>query len=250
MTDHLPRSGEGRYRELVTPANIVTTVRIVLIPVFVFLLLAPWPQWMPDPLVAQMAKPWVAAAVFALLALTDGLDGYLARSRNEVTNLGKFLDPLADKILVTAALLALIELDVLPAWVALVIIGRDFLVSGIRMVASVERQVIAASPLGKGKTALQIVAVILFIVKDSPLIQSAGPSFVLAGELLSWGVMLAALLLTLLSMAEYLWKSASVLGLPLSAGKGSKGSAGRGGADTEVLTGAPTQKESECDGKT
>ncbi|MDR1014051.1 MAG: CDP-diacylglycerol--glycerol-3-phosphate 3-phosphatidyltransferase [Coriobacteriales bacterium] len=223
---------EGRYRELMTPANIVTTVRIVLIPVFVFLLLAPWPQWVPDPLVAQMVKPLVAAAVFALLALTDGLDGYLARSRNEVTNLGKFLDPLADKILVTAALLALIELGALPAWVALVIIGRDFLVSGIRMVASVERQVIAASPLGKAKTVLQIVAVILFIVKGGPLVQGLGPSFVLAGELLAWGVMVAALVLTLLSMAEYLWKSASLLGLPLSVGKG-RADRGTGGGSTE-----------------
>jgi CDP-diacylglycerol--glycerol-3-phosphate 3-phosphatidyltransferase len=204
------------YRELLTAANIVTTVRIILIPVFVFLLLAPWPQWAPDPLFAQLVKPWIAAAVFALLALTDGVDGYLARSRNEVTNLGKFLDPLADKILVTAALLALIELDKLPAWVALVIIARDFLVSGLRMVASAENQVIAASHLGKSKTVLQIVAMILFIIKDSKVFLELGRSVAVGVELLAWLVMIAALVLTLLSMADYFWKSSSVLGLPLS----------------------------------
>ncbi|MDR2587070.1 MAG: CDP-diacylglycerol--glycerol-3-phosphate 3-phosphatidyltransferase [Coriobacteriales bacterium] len=203
------------YRELLTPANIVTTLRIIFIPVFVFLLLAPWPTWAPDPLLAQTLKPWVAAAVFTLLATTDGLDGYLARSRNEVTNLGKFLDPLADKILVTAALLALIELGKLPAWVALVIIGRDFLVSGLRMVASAENQVIAASSLGKVKTVFQIMAVIGFIIKDTALIASVGTSLALATNLLAWGIMLIALALTLLSLFDYFWKSSSVLGLPL-----------------------------------
>lgn len=214
-------SDNRKYRELLTPANIVTTVRIILIPVFVFLLLAPWPLWSPDPLLAQLAKPWAAVLVFALLALTDGLDGYLARSRNEVTNFGKFLDPLADKILVTAALLALIELGKLPAWVALIIIGRDFLVSGLRMVASVERQVIAASNLGKAKTVVQIIAIILFIVKDAALISRLSSHLALAADLLAWGVMLVALVLTLLSMVDYFWKCSSILGLPLR-GNGKK----------------------------
>jgi CDP-diacylglycerol--glycerol-3-phosphate 3-phosphatidyltransferase len=209
------------YRELMTAANIVTTTRIILIPVFVFLLLAPWPLWVADSFFASLVKPWVAAAVFALLAFTDGLDGYLARSRNEVTDLGKFLDPLADKILVTAALLALIELDKLPAWVALIIIARDFLVSGLRMVASAENQVIAASHLGKGKTVLQIIAMIMFIVKDSSVIEELGHGFAVMTGLLSWLVMIAALVLTLLSMADYFWKSSSILGLPLG-GSGKK----------------------------
>ena len=203
------------FKGLVTPANVVTIVRIVLIPVFVFLLLAPWPTWLPNPWIAQMAKPWVAAAVFALLALTDSLDGYLARSRNEITNFGKFLDPLADKILVTAALLALIELGKLPAWVALIIIARDFLVSGLRMVASTSNQVIAASNIGKSKTVFQIIAMIMFIIKDSALIEDVSPLFALSADLLSWAVMAIALALTLLSMADYFIKSSSVLGLPL-----------------------------------
>jgi CDP-diacylglycerol--glycerol-3-phosphate 3-phosphatidyltransferase len=206
---------EKTYRELLTPANVVTTVRIILVPVFVILLLAPWADWLPNPLFAQVAKPWVAAGMFALLALTDGLDGYLARSRNEVTNLGKFLDPLADKILVTAALLALIELDKLPAWIALVIIGRDFIVSGLRMVASAEHQVIAASSLGKSKTVFQIVAMILFIVKDSPTVEALGSLAVLA-DVLAWLIMFVALVLTLLSMVDYFWKSSFLLGLPLN----------------------------------
>jgi CDP-diacylglycerol--glycerol-3-phosphate 3-phosphatidyltransferase len=208
-------SEKQSYRKLLTAANIVTTIRIVLIPVFVFLLLAPWPQWAPDPFFAQLVKPWVAAAVFALLALTDGLDGYLARARNEVTNLGKFLDPLADKILVTAALLALIELNKLPAWVALIIIGRDFLVSGLRMVASAEHQVIAASSIGKAKTVFQIIAVLLFIVKDTIVLIHIGPHLVLLANLVAWAVMCVALIHTLLSVIDYFWKSASVLGLSL-----------------------------------
>jgi CDP-diacylglycerol--glycerol-3-phosphate 3-phosphatidyltransferase len=207
------------YRELLTPANIVTTMRIIFIPVFVFLLLAPWPAWAPDPLLAQTLKPWVAAAVFTLLASTDGVDGYLARSRNEVTNLGKFLDPLADKILVTAALLALIELGTLPTWVALIIIARDFLVSGLRMVASAENQVIAASSLGKVKTVFQIIAVVGFIIKDTAVIARISPSLALATDLLAWGIMLIALALTLLSMFDYFWKSSSLLGLPLGSNK-------------------------------
>jgi CDP-diacylglycerol--glycerol-3-phosphate 3-phosphatidyltransferase len=217
MAEELPE--KKTWRELLTAANIVTTIRIVLIPVFVFLLLAPWPQWVPDPRFAQLAKPWIAAAVFALLGLTDGLDGYLARSRNEVTTFGKFLDPLADKILVTAALLALIELRTLPAWVALIIIARDFLVSGLRMVASAEHRIIAASGLGKAKTATQIVAMILFIVKDAAVFSRISSRLALAVDLFAWAVMLVALLLTLLSLFDYFWKSSSILGLPLGNSK-------------------------------
>ena len=102
------------------------------------------------------------------------MDGYLARSRNEVTTFGKFLDPLADKLLVTAALLALIEMNVLPAWIAFIIIAREFIVSGLRMVASAEGSVIAASWYGKLKTVLQIAAILLFIVKDSIVIAGTG----------------------------------------------------------------------------
>lgn len=204
------------YQQIFTAANIVTMLRIVLIPVFVFLILEPWPAWFGDPTWALWFKPWVAAGVFALLALTDGVDGYLARSRNEVTTLGKFLDPLADKILVTAALLALVELNALPAWIALVIISREFLVSGLRMVASAEGHVIAASWYGKIKTVAQIIAVLLFIIKDSQAIIELGSLVASTVNILAWLVMIVALILTLLSLADYFLKSSKVLGLPLN----------------------------------
>ena len=102
------------HEKLWTPANVVTLLRICLVPVFVVAIISPWPEYFPFWADAEASKPWIAAGIFILLAATDGLDGYLARSRGEVTNFGKFIDPLADKILVAAALLALIELGVLP----------------------------------------------------------------------------------------------------------------------------------------
>ena len=137
------------------PANVLTLGRVVLIPLFLVLLLTGLPgRWAPR----------LAAAVFALLAATDAVDGYLARSRNEVTTFGKFIDPLADKLLVTAALIGLVQLGEVPAWIAILIISREFIVSGLRMVAVAEGKVIAASPLGKSKTVAQTVAILMFIV--------------------------------------------------------------------------------------
>lgn len=206
------------YKQILTPANIVTTIRIALIPIFIVVILAPWPSWFAEWSVQstlEFMKPWLAAAVFALLAFTDSVDGYLARSRNEVTTLGKFLDPLADKILVTAALLALVELNELPAWVVLVIIAREFLVSGLRMVVSAEGHVIAASPWGKVKTVVQVIAVILFIIKsNASLVVAMGDSYAIL-YYGSWFVMIIALLLTLFSMADYFYKASKVLAIPL-----------------------------------
>ena len=159
-----------------TAANRVTLTRIILIPVFLLVLLTDWPKLFPGaPMLAEL-RPWIAAIVFIVLAATDSVDGYLARSRNEVTTFGKFLDPLADKLLVTAALLALVELQVLPAWIAFIILAREFIVSGLRMVASAEGLVIAASWYGKIKTVTQIVAIVMFLVKDSAFIASLGPA--------------------------------------------------------------------------
>lgn len=203
-------SKRGRVAPM-NSANSVTIARMVLIPVFLVVMLADWPAWVNAPSIVIALKPWIAAAVFALLAATDGVDGYLARSRNEVTTFGKFLDPLADKLLVTAALLALIELDVLPAWICFVIIAREFIVSGLRMVASAEGQVIAASSYGKAKTVVQIIAIILFLVKDSPLLHGFGPDFNLFVQVLSWSVMSAAVVLTLISMGDYFRHAADVL---------------------------------------
>lgn len=193
-----------------TPANVVTLVRILLVPVFFVAIISPWPDWFPEWSEAEAIKPWLAALLFAVLACTDALDGYLARSRGEVTNFGKFMDPLADKILVAAALLALCELQVLPAWVALVILTREFIVSGLRMLAASEGVVVAASWYGKAKTVFQIIAILLFIVKDSqPFISEPaieGPLYVI-----SWIFMTIALALTVISMLDYLAKCRGIL---------------------------------------
>lgn len=200
------------HEKLWTPANVVTLLRICLVPVFVVAIISPWPEYFPFWPDAEASKSWIAAGIFILLAATDGLDGYLARSRGEVTNFGKFIDPLADKILVAAALLALIELGVLPSWVALVILTREFIVSGIRMVAASQGVVIAASWYGKAKTVTQIIAIVLFIVKDSVVITD--PQGVLHNPLylVSWAVMLVAVALTIVSMLDYFVKAKEILG--------------------------------------
>jgi len=133
--------------------NFLTLLRIVAVPVVVVALLDETPN-----------GDMLAAIVFALAALTDGLDGYIARSRNAVTTFGKLMDPLADKLLITAALVSLVSLNRLPAWVAMVIIAREFLITGVRSIAAERGVVIAASWMGKVKTVLQIAAVFALII--------------------------------------------------------------------------------------
>lgn len=137
--------------------NWLSVGRILLIPVFMVALLGRIPE-----------GDHVAVVVFAVAALTDKLDGYLARSRQETTTFGVFLDPLADKLLVSAALISLVELDRLAAWVAMVIITREFMVSGLRMVAASQHVVIAASQWGKLKTTVQVLAIAALIVDNPP----------------------------------------------------------------------------------
>ncbi len=203
-----------------TTANKVTLVRILLIPLFVVVLLAPWPEWLTDTAVfSQRAefidsaiKPWAAAIVYAVLALTDGVDGYIARKRNEITTVGKFLDPIADKILVVAALVALVELGDLPSWPVLIIIAREFVVSGLRMIAASEGIVIAAQMSGKVKTCLTLIAILLFIIKSSSIIESLPSDIYYAIYIFSWAVMTAALVVTITSMVQYISKTFSMLG--------------------------------------
>jgi nicotinamide-nucleotide amidase len=204
-------SQRGNSAVPMNPANIVTITRMVLIPVFLLVLLADWPKWFNAPAIAYALRPWIAAVVFTVLAATDGVDGYLARSRGEVTTFGKFIDPLADKLLVTAALLALIEMNVLPSWIAMVIISREFIVSGLRMVASAEGKVIAASSYGKLKTVLQIIAIIAFIVKDTVVIKVLGSQVALWFQVASWSVMGAAVVMTIVSMVDYFVHARDVL---------------------------------------
>ncbi len=195
---------------LMTPANIVTIIRILGVPVFVIALLSPWPLWFPNIPALETAKPWVAVALFVVLACSDSLDGYLARSRGEVTVFGKFMDPLADKILVFAALLSMIELDFIPSWVALVILIREFIVSGLRMIAASSGVVIAASWFGKAKTVLQIIAIILFLLKGVCIVEWNVPTHPM--YIISWLFMIAALVLTIVSLIDYFAKCMPLLG--------------------------------------
>lgn len=138
-------------------ANKLTLSRIFLVPVFMFVLLIKIPY-----------GEYIAAGIFIIAASTDGLDGYIARKRKQVTNLGKLMDPLADKLLITAALISLVELRTVPGWIAFTIIGREFFVTGLRAIAASEGVIIAASKLGKIKTITQIVAISALLLNDFP----------------------------------------------------------------------------------
>ncbi|MBM7867182.1 CDP-diacylglycerol--glycerol-3-phosphate 3-phosphatidyltransferase [Heliobacterium gestii] len=138
-------------------ANKVTLTRILFVPLFMVILFIP----------EVPHREFVAAAVFILAAVTDGLDGYIARSRKQITRLGTFLDPLADKLLVTAALISLVQLGKLSAWVAVIIVGREFAVTGLRAIVAAEGHTIAASKLGKLKTVFQIVTVVAMLIDEA-----------------------------------------------------------------------------------
>ena len=135
--------------------NFLTVVRILLVPVLVVALLEETPN-----------GDTIAAIVFAIAAVTDGLDGYIARWRESVTTFGKVMDPIADKLLIAAALISLVSLDRVDAWVAMVIIAREFAVSGLRVAAGQQGVVIPASMLGKAKTILQVGMVMALIAVD------------------------------------------------------------------------------------
>ncbi|CAN5565294.1 CDP-diacylglycerol--glycerol-3-phosphate 3-phosphatidyltransferase [soil metagenome] len=135
--------------------NVLTMLRIVAVPVIVVALLE-----------ETSDGDVIAAIVFALAAFSDGLDGYIARRNKQVTTFGKLMDPLADKLLITAALISLVSLDRLAAWVAMVIIAREFAVTGLRSLAAEQGVIIAASWMGKVKTGLQVAAVFALIAID------------------------------------------------------------------------------------
>lgn len=142
-------------RQLFTPPNLLSLFRIVLVPLIVVVLLTRVEGW-----------DLIGLGLFLLAAATDFLDGFLARRRQEVTRLGKILDPAADKILVSAAFIALVELDLAPAWMVMVIIAREFAVSALRSLAAADGMVLAALVSAKIKTVLQIVAISLLIVSE------------------------------------------------------------------------------------
>lgn len=195
-------------------ANTITLVRILLIPIFLVILLVDWPRlsvFAAHSEFASIAQPIIASIVFAIIAATDAVDGHLARSRNEVTTFGKFVDPLADKLLVTSALLALVQLGGIPAWVAFVIVAREFVVSGLRMIAVAEGVVIAASPYGKVKTVLQIVAIVMLILVDSPAIGLLPTNIAFIFTSVSYVLLAAAVIMTIWSMIDYFVKASDAL---------------------------------------
>ncbi len=191
------RDGGGQALSIWTPANVVTCIRVVAVPL-----------WL---LVAEMspaagggsALSLVVFALFVLLSLTDKLDGYLARSRNEVTTFGKFLDPIADKLVVVVALCFLLERGAVSSWVLLVIVAREFLVSGLRMVVASAGTVIAASPLGKGKTAVTMVAISALLLAMALPEGSAAWAIGVLGQVL----MVVAVILTAWSGVDYFVKA-------------------------------------------
>lgn len=172
--------------------NKLTILRVILIPFFVFFLLAPYFEGYGN---------FIAVAIFIIASITDFLDGYLARRDNLVTNFGKFMDPLADKLLVGAALICLVETGQLPAWMVVIIISREFIISGFRLIASDNGVVIAASYWGKFKTVSQMFMVIVLILN----IQNA--VFQMIGNVLMW----VSLVLTIVSLTDYVIKNKHVL---------------------------------------
>jgi len=179
--------------------NRLTMARIILIPVFMTFLLLKIPaghELFPH-------QDFAAAIIFILAAATDGLDGYIARKRDQVTNLGKFMDPLADKLLVSAALISLVQLGEVMAWVAWIILAREFAVTGLRAIAAVDGVVISASPLGKIKTVAQIIAISAILLHDWPLS--------LIGLHIGQPFLYIALFFTIISGLDYLMKSRKLL---------------------------------------
>lgn len=190
---------------IATPANIVTMTRIFFIPLFMLVALgdpAYYGGWQ------EMGRSIAAGVVFLLLSLTDGIDGYLARSRNEVSTFGKLIDPIADKVLVMAAFLVLVQQGVTPAWMALVVVTREFLISGLRMLAASRSLIIAASWSGKAKTATTIVALALNLF--SPAFASVSPHWIELWMGIATFAMWVAIILTIASGVEYFVKCWSV----------------------------------------
>jgi CDP-diacylglycerol--glycerol-3-phosphate 3-phosphatidyltransferase len=170
--------------------NKLTIFRVILIPFFVFFLLSN--------AAGDMSK-WIALAIFIIASLTDMLDGKIARKYNLITDFGKFMDPLADKMLVCSAMIALVGLQKIPSWIVIIIISREFIISGFRLIAADKGVVIAASYWGKFKTVFQMAMVILMIA-DLPAL-----------SILTQIVMWVALALTVVSLIDYLVKNKGVL---------------------------------------
>jgi len=171
--------------------NTLTIIRIALIPIFLVFLM-----------IQTQLGAIIAVVIFTIAAVTDGLDGYIARKRKEVTKVGKLLDPLADKLLITSALVSLVELGKLPSWIVIIIISREFIISGLRMVAATEGIVISASIWGKIKTITQIIAIISVLLDTQP--------FSFSNLRFSGAVLIISLVFTIISGIDYIIKSKNI----------------------------------------
>ena len=173
--------------------NKLTEARMIMVPFLVVFLLTGW---------GGEANRYISLILFVAASITDWFDGYLARKNNLVTNFGKFMDPLADKLLVCSAMICMIELNRLPAWFVIIIIGREFIISGFRLIAAENGIVIAANYWGKFKTASQMIMIILLILHFDGI-------FVTLEQLFIW----LSLALTIISLITYIWQNKSVLSM-------------------------------------
>ena len=171
--------------------NKLTTLRVIMIPFFVVFMLADMGR----------TGDYIALALFCLASLTDFFDGYLARKNHLVTNFGKFMDPLADKLLVGSAAICLIEMGRIPAWVVVILISREFIISGFRLIAADNGVVIAASMWGKFKTVCQMFMTIALILHLDT------PGWAVVEQVLIWG----SVALTIVSLVDYIYKNRHVL---------------------------------------
>lgn len=168
--------------------NKLTVLRVLMVPFFVFFMLSD---------VAGEGSKWIALLLFCGASFTDFLDGKIARSRNLITNFGKFMDPLADKLLTCSAFICLVELQMIPSWVVIIIIAREFAITGLRTLAASDGIVIAASKWGKAKTISQMIAIIALLLVNWPVM--AFPALLLFGNIMVY----VALALTLISGIDY-----------------------------------------------
>lgn len=173
-------------------ANKITLLRVLMIPLFMIILFSDFSN-----------STYIAALIFTIASATDGIDGYIARSRGQVTTFGKFIDPLADKLLVSTALISLVQLGKVPAWIVVIIIAREFTITGFRIIAASEGITIAASSLGKIKTITQLIAIISLLIDNFP--------FRLINFSFDIIMLYISLFFTVVSGVDYLYKNRHVL---------------------------------------
>ena len=173
--------------------NKLTVAGMILVPFLVVFLLTGW---------GGEANRWICLAIFVAASVTDWFDGHLARKYNLITNFGKFMDPLADKLLVCSAMICMIELDKLPAWVVIIIIGREFIISGFRLIAAENGVVIAANYWGKFKTVSQMIMIILLML-------DFGGIFAVLTQIFIW----LSVALTIISLLTYIMQNRKVLSM-------------------------------------